>query len=320
MFHICFTAEPDFLSAAGPPRATQLRCEMPVTASFGGNSARGSPYESRAKTALFLSSVYSKGYDEALAEEVEQKGAKLGSGVSTNLLQEGFKEDVPLVRCVPMFGGIVTDEKLKLHHDKQNEWLKCWEHFATITRFGVLVLAGDVAKFQAWATSEEGKLEMQFVPKGRLFVYIEGVIVALVEEGEATVETGKGTVIFADGTTYTGDVEGGLRHGIGRTQLANGAVTTGQYVHGDLVRLIGGEGSVLSDRAMNQDLWDDKRLDALIAASAAADAVIDPQSDAAMGLAPLPPPSSLSPSTPRGPKSPTLSRQASTSDNSPNYA
>ena len=98
-----------------------------------------------------------------------------------------------------------------------SEWLKPWENFSAATKLGVLVLAGSAQGFQAWASKPEAKLEMQYTPKGRLYVYLAdggssdgadvgGVIVALTEEGCATVENGKGTILYADGSMYSGDI------------------------------------------------------------------------------------------------------------------
>ena len=242
---------------------------MPVGFSRGGTGTdRSSPYERKAKTAIFLTSTHTSGHDAKLAAKLEENGCKLGSGLSQKLAEEGFQEGTPLMKCLDRMTGIkmalVTDDDLNLYRDKANsEWLKPWENFSAATKLGVLVLAGSAQGFQAWASKPEAKLEMQYTPKGRLYVYLAdggssdgadvgGVIVALTEEGCATVENGKGTILYADGSMYSGDIADGERHGVGRTTLlggatSGGAVTTAEYENGKMVKLIG-EGTILTER------------------------------------------------------------------------
>ena len=125
---------------------------MPVGLTTGGTSMRGTPYEAKAKKAIFLTSTVSMGHSEKLAETLQNEGAKLGSGMSA-LLDMGFKEDTPLSKClVSGLTGIVTDDSLRLRRDTADqEWPKLWEQFASSTQLGVLVLAGAVQGFQQWA-------------------------------------------------------------------------------------------------------------------------------------------------------------------------
>ena len=267
---------------------------MPVGMSAGGNSARGSPQMVKAQKACFLVSNYSRAFNQELNDKLEMEGATLGAGDSKKLTGMGFKEGVPLARCcVGVYNGTITDEVLLIRHDTvTNEWVKQWEQFSMATKLGVLVMAGDADGFQAWAARPEAAMEMQYTPKGRTFVYIDGVLVALSDDGCATVESGKGVIIFADGAVYTGEIEGGKRHGKGGTKIVGGAVTTAIYENGKMVKLIG-EGNTLAERGMADDVFSDAHLEKLMKASDG----FDPDAPFSQ------PPNVLT--QPRGPKSPT---------------
>ena len=67
---------------------------MPPSFSRSGSSSqRGSPYDNAAKKALFLTSTFSKGHKQALADRLEEVGAKLGGGLSQKLLEAEYPAD-----------------------------------------------------------------------------------------------------------------------------------------------------------------------------------------------------------------------------------
>ena len=64
------------------------------------------------------------------------------------------------------------------------------------------------------------------MPDGRLFALIDGYIVSVDAQSglaSATVENGKGSVVWADGDYYVGELKGGLPHGEGTWTFADGS-------------------------------------------------------------------------------------------------
>lgn len=126
------------------------------------------PYENIAKQALFVTSKAS-----ALVNEVDkylvilevEEGARVGAGRTPSRLQ-GFPEDQPLGPS-----AIATNDTLRLHYTK-SDWVELYAHYASLTKYGVLILAGTVEVYKAWALSSACRKEVATIPPGRLFAYV----------------------------------------------------------------------------------------------------------------------------------------------------
>jgi len=173
-------------------------------------------------------------------------GAKMGPYYTRQLLQpRGFVDDRPLRP-----GSILQNEELCLHHDDfrndASAWMEAYEAYAARTKFGVLILAVTTKKFMAWAKSSACRKEVNNIPSGRLFAYIEhadedeggrrGYIVSVDpqrDEGAATVSHGQGYILFPNGAYYHGPLKEGLPHTEGDEQgkytYASGAVYEGGW-------------------------------------------------------------------------------------------
>ena len=110
----------------------------------------------------------------------------------------------------------------------------------SLTKLGCIILAGTVEKFSAWAKSKACRDEVAGVPDGRLFALIDGYIVNVEPHSglaSATVRDGKGSIVWASGGYYVGEIKNGKRHGEGTNTFADGGKYVGQYkdgkVHGE---------------------------------------------------------------------------------------
>jgi len=176
---------------------------------------------------------------EAKVKLEMNRGAKMGANPTRKYLEErGFKDNVPLGA-----GKITLNEELSLHHGDYHKdvWVGMYKQYAAATKYGVLILAKTLENFQHWAKSNACAKEVNQIPTGRLFAYVEndyengypqGYIVhvdAQNKMGSATVENGKGYLIFADGNCYDGDLKGGHRNGKGTLTWADGRKYVGEY-------------------------------------------------------------------------------------------
>ena len=237
---------------------------MPHFNSRGGSSVRGSPYETKAKNALFLVSKHSHqilGKDAEIDELIEKLNRTEGVGIGADkrLIEDGFKEGAPLGKQAPGFSGIVTDEQLSLHHDPNGNWASTFEQYAAMTTFGVLVLAETQQDFQAWFAHPATHLELNATQAGRTFVLFDGKLLPLTDDGSATLSEGEGTILYSNGAVYNGGVKGGYKHGVGKTiSLSSAGGTIAEYDNGDMVKLIR-EDSGMSERGLG-DAYDAKWL------------------------------------------------------------
>jgi len=168
-------------------------------------------------------------------------GAKMGAGHTKRYLRaEGFKEKTPLGA-----DQIITNETLCLHHSEldKNGWVEAFQTYAAQTKYGVLILAKTPENLQHWVKSGPCLREVNGIPEGRLFVYIEhtkndeggeqGYICDLSSgdsnTASATVPNGRGYLLHADGEYYHGHLNKGLRHGEGKNSRANGSVYDGDW-------------------------------------------------------------------------------------------
>jgi len=170
-------------------------------------------------------------------------GAKMGAGDSRDHLEAtGFVEMKPFGA-----GKIVANEELCLHHGNLGEraWVKPYQGYAAVTKHGVLILAKTLDKFRFWAKSKACIIEVNEIPDGRLYAYLEhneddaggrcGYIVSLDtqnETGSATVRNGKGYMVWSNGAGYHGGLKDGKQHGEGRYKYAN--AWNGTYIHPDV--------------------------------------------------------------------------------------
>jgi len=154
-------------------------------------------------------------------------GAKMGSGdTQVYLGANGFVNDRKLGA-----EQLISNETLCLHHSELDKsgWVEAFQAYAAQTKYGVLILAKTPKNFQYWAKSDPCLREVNGIPNGRLYVYIEhteddeggeqGYICAISSgasmRASATVKNGKGYIIHADGTYYHGEIKNGVRHGKG---------------------------------------------------------------------------------------------------------
>ena len=87
-------------------------------------------------------------------------------------------------------------------------------------------------KRQTWAKSKPCRDEVAGVPDGRLFALIDGYIVyvgAQSKEASATVANGKGSIVWADGKYYVGEIKDCHQNGEGTWIGANGDKYIGQW-------------------------------------------------------------------------------------------
>jgi len=225
-------------------------------------------YKEMCKGACFVASkpVVTDGSRESMQDIAELKtkiecdfGAYLGEvgSRSTKKLLATLPEGMPLG-----LNSIVTQEMLGLHHQDPEaggkRWLEAYLEYGRCSKYGHLILAGTLENYRAWAQSEACLAEVEGVPKGRLFVYIEtnlpphgkrGWILAYdagkgerrssfssVPSGPSvqTVMYGRGAKLWADGSYYLGGLKGDNRSGLGAYVHAGGCRCEGMWVEGKL--------------------------------------------------------------------------------------
>ena len=134
--------------------------------------------------------------------------AKIGAGNTAELLKGKYTPGVPLKGACP----IVTDNHLGLHDAALVDWRSAYGTYAAATTIGAIIFAGDAEGFATWAKSKPCRDEVAGVPDGRLFALIDGYIVNVdAQSGAAcaTVANGKGSVVWADGNYYVGEIKDG---------------------------------------------------------------------------------------------------------------
>ena len=127
---------------------------------------------------------------------------------------------------------IVTDNHLGLHDAALVDWKEGYGRYAAETTVGAIILAGDAAGFATWAKSEACRAEVAGVPDGRLFALIDGYIVSVSAQANtasATVSNGTGSIVWASGNYYVGEIKDGEKHGEGTYTDANGGTYVGQW-------------------------------------------------------------------------------------------
>ena len=157
--------------------------------------------------------------------------AKFGVGVE-RLLKGKYTPGVPLKGACP----IVTDNHLGLHDAALVDWRSAYGTYAAATTIGAIIFAGDAEGFATWAKSKPCRDEVAGVPDGRLFALIDGYIVAVSAQADTaspTVANGKGSVVWADGTYYVGEIKGGQPRGEGTKTWADGDKYVGQWKDGN---------------------------------------------------------------------------------------
>ena len=157
--------------------------------------------------------------------------AKIGAGTTAKLLEGKYTPGVPLKGACP----IVTDNHLGLHDAALVDWRSAYGTYAAATTIGAIIFAGDAEGFATWAKSKPCRDEVAGVPDGRLFALIDGYIVSVSAQADtasATVANGTGSVVWASGAFYKGDIKHCKMHGEGSWTGANGDTYSGQYQAG----------------------------------------------------------------------------------------
>ena len=194
----------------------------------------------------------------ALIQNTKQKleidvGAKMGAGDTRKFLEaKGFKDNTPLGAA-----QLVMNEDVCLHHtnlfdptkvendpdgEEGRKWLQLYKTYANAVKHGALIVAVKPEYFQDWAKSGACLLEVEDIPDGRLFAYIEhtdddeggrqGYIVAIdaqKKRGAATVANGKGYTLYANGNYYHGDLKNDYKNGHGTFTYADGGNYVGDW-------------------------------------------------------------------------------------------
>ena len=158
--------------------------------------------------------------------------AKIGGGDTAKLLKGKYTPGVPLKGACP----IVTDNHLGLHDAALVDWRSAYGTYAAATTIGAIIFAGDAEGFATWAKSKPCRDEVAGVPDGRLFALIDGYLVGVFAQSKeacSTVLNGKGSVVWASGNYYVGEIKGGLMHGEGTFTFADGAKYIGKNAFKD---------------------------------------------------------------------------------------
>lgn len=184
----------------------------------------------------------------------ETHGMNLGAGMTRQVLsltssltssatRTTFVEKEPLGS-----GQLITVEDLGFSHDLFEQDAGLYEvlfhKYANATKWGVLILVGSLDNFKKWTASAACRKEVEHIPDGRLFAYIEhssednptdlGYIVHLDAENcdaSATVEDGIGYIFWNDGQFYHGELRDGIRSGLGTEGYLDGPSTTTTASH-----------------------------------------------------------------------------------------
>lgn len=218
-------------------------------------SSTRKPYDAKARKASFLASkVVKSGYKDLkhideIITMLDQEGCKLGAGQTRACLPH-FKEMTGLYNMKTDTGSIITNESLHLHHSRlSNSWIQTYKHYGSLTRYGHLIIAGDVETFQKWATSDSCMNETKGLPQGRLFIFVygpkrrenprykNGYIVSIdcaTDAGNPTHHNGMAWVLHRKGNYYVGNMRNGLYHGLGEYTYTDGAVYKGEYKDGKM--------------------------------------------------------------------------------------
>jgi hypothetical protein len=153
-------------------------------------------------------------------------GAKIGAGNTKEAIID-FLDDKP-IGC----GQLITVEDLGFSHNlfetDAGLYDVLFQKYAKATKYGVLILVGTLDNFKKWTASKACRKEVEGIPEGRLFAYIEhtpednptdlGYIVHIDAENcdaSATVEDGIGYILWNDGQYYHGELRDGIRSGLG---------------------------------------------------------------------------------------------------------
>lgn len=200
----------------------------------GYPARRSRPYATAAEA-----EAEAKAEDEARAaisaQLVTGEGAPLGEGGTRELLQ-GWRYGVGLGK-----GALVAGSRIQLAPPMGTTraelysgggWPRRLAHYADRTRWGVLVLTTSAAAVRRWAFDPACQQEVELVPEGRLFIWLEGTVVAFRRDAPcATVGEGRGHVYTPAGELYEGELHEAQFHGRGRLSQPGGAWYEGEFRH-----------------------------------------------------------------------------------------
>ena len=173
--------------------------------------------------------------------------ARVGRGMTANFLRDRYVEGVPLeTHCRASSHGdeataaasavVATDGKLRQRASSsipEASWApsQLAQH-AERAAIGCIVLAGTAENFSAWALNARRSHVVSEVPDGRLFALLDGYIIAISPSANTaawTVENGVGSLVWTDGSYYTGEMLCDMKHGIGTYHYSNGDCYHGEF-------------------------------------------------------------------------------------------
>ncbi|CAK9118552.1 unnamed protein product [Durusdinium trenchii] len=223
------------------------------------------PYDKLAEDALFLISGTTS-LDAGTLRRINQEKKKIGEpelSTGTNaqellneLEEEGFgvfgcgvgEEGAPLYRRIEANVGLlkynpskplINDQDLRLKRGLgKDRWLIQYKHYSEKTKYGVLILAGTVDFFRLWAASEACRREVEDVPDGRLFAYIDSCIIRVNSPKFAKLwasnVAGPGYIVHSSGEIYSGSLKNSRQHGPGKQFYQNGDIFDGYFQAGQM--------------------------------------------------------------------------------------
>ena len=186
-----------------------------------------------ARQATFVASKVSEKVFEVdtMKAKLEAGDFKIGSGKTAKVLAGRLTPGQKLPGLIP----IADDNALLLHDKSLKNWKEAYTKYVSLSKLGAIILAGDAKGFSAWAKSDACRDEVAKVPDGRLFALIDSYIVyveAQANTGAATVANGKGSIVFANGDYYVGELKDSKKHGEGTHTFADGGKYVGQWENG----------------------------------------------------------------------------------------
>eukprot|EP00913_Durusdinium_trenchii_P014956 g14029.t2 len=177
---------------------------------------------------------------QELLNELEAEGfGVFGCGVGEEgaPLYRRIEANVGLLKYNPS-KPLINDQDLRLKPFLQDRWLIQYKHYSEKTKYGVLILAGTVDFFRLWAASEACRREVEDVPDGRLFAYIDSCIIRVNSPKFAKLwasnVAGPGYIVHSSGEIYSGSLKNSRQHGPGKQFYQNGDIFDGYFQAGQM--------------------------------------------------------------------------------------
>jgi hypothetical protein len=236
-FDLTLSTSTSSMFATSPNSALRHLNQSQFTAPVD-NYPQGAATSGKPSKAKFLVSGFALSniaVNNEMVYTLRQTGATVaGSGT------ERFKDELSGVPLGP--DGIVTTDDLSIKHQGAFTPTSSAKDFAKIcnqTEYGCLILAGPLQNWCKWRRSECCTNEVKHVAEGRLFVYLlvdgVGYIVGASMTGNAssaTMQEGKGALIWNNGGYYKGQLKNGVPSGYGVACYADGSRYEGAWENG----------------------------------------------------------------------------------------